>query len=156
MARPAESQRQIDGGPPASLAAAEPEPAFTLLGGTAGLQRLPPLPPSERANVLSQFAVAEASVGLHGSNDCTGVPCGETYLQTELPIDPSSPTRWRARVGEEGVETLLAARPRPPGVAVGCAGVHAQKVIVNTSFVTGAGRRKLALADAMVLPVISE
>ncbi|WP_225781541.1 IS5 family transposase [Xenophilus sp. Marseille-Q4582] len=35
--------------------------------------------------------------------------CGETYLQTELPIDPSSLTRWRKRVGEEGVEMLLAA-----------------------------------------------
>ncbi len=35
--------------------------------------------------------------------------CGETYLQTEAPIDPSSLTRWRKRVGEEGVETLLAA-----------------------------------------------
>jgi len=33
--------------------------------------------------------------------------CGETYLQTELPIDPSSLTRWRKRIGEEGVETLL-------------------------------------------------
>ena len=35
--------------------------------------------------------------------------CGETYLQTELPIDPSSLTSWRKRIGEEGVETLLAA-----------------------------------------------
>jgi len=34
--------------------------------------------------------------------------CGETYLQTELPIDPSSLSRWRKRIGEEGVETLLA------------------------------------------------
>ena len=34
--------------------------------------------------------------------------CGETHLQTELPIDPSSLTRWRKRIGEEGVETLLA------------------------------------------------
>ena len=33
---------------------------------------------------------------------------GEVYLQTELPIDPSSLTRWRKRIGEEGVETLLA------------------------------------------------
>jgi IS5 family transposase len=33
---------------------------------------------------------------------------GETYLQTELPIDPSSLTRWRQRIGEEGVELLLA------------------------------------------------
>lgn len=35
--------------------------------------------------------------------------CGETYLQTELPIAPSSLTRWRKRIGEESVETLLAA-----------------------------------------------
>ena len=33
--------------------------------------------------------------------------CGETYLQTELPIDPSSLTRWRKRIGEEGVETCI-------------------------------------------------
>jgi IS5 family transposase len=33
---------------------------------------------------------------------------GETYLQTEPPIDPSSVTRWRKRLGEAGVEALLA------------------------------------------------
>lgn len=33
---------------------------------------------------------------------------GEIYFQTELPIDPSSLTRWRQRIGEEGVETMLA------------------------------------------------
>ena len=42
--------------------------------------------------------------------------CGETYFQHEPPIDPSSLTRWRQRVGEEGVEWLLtetiAAAPR--------------------------------------------
>jgi IS5 family transposase len=32
---------------------------------------------------------------------------GETYCQTEAPIDSSSLTRWRKRIGEEGVETLL-------------------------------------------------
>ena len=32
---------------------------------------------------------------------------GETYLQLKSPIDPSSLTRWRKRIGEEGVETLL-------------------------------------------------
>lgn len=32
---------------------------------------------------------------------------GETYLQTEPPIDPSSLTRWRNRLGEAGVEELL-------------------------------------------------
>src|SRR3984885_2529912 len=33
---------------------------------------------------------------------------GETYLQTEPPIDPSSLTGWRKRLGEAGVEELLA------------------------------------------------
>jgi IS5 family transposase len=33
---------------------------------------------------------------------------GETYLQTGPPIDPSSLTRWRKRLGEAGVEELLA------------------------------------------------
>lgn len=33
---------------------------------------------------------------------------GETYLQTEPPIDPSSLTRWRKRLGEAGIEELLA------------------------------------------------
>jgi IS5 family transposase len=32
---------------------------------------------------------------------------GETHFQTEAPIDSSSLTRWRKRIGEEGVETLL-------------------------------------------------
>jgi IS5 family transposase len=32
---------------------------------------------------------------------------GETYFQPESPLDSSSLTRWRKRIGEEGVETLL-------------------------------------------------
>lgn len=44
-------------------------------------QRLPPSPSSERANILSQFAVAEVSVRLHGSHDRTGVPCGHPSLR---------------------------------------------------------------------------
>jgi IS5 family transposase len=32
---------------------------------------------------------------------------GETFFQHKLPIDPSSLTRWRGRIGEEGVEWLL-------------------------------------------------
>jgi IS5 family transposase len=35
--------------------------------------------------------------------------CGETYPQTELPIDPSSLMRRGKRIGEEGIETLLPA-----------------------------------------------
>ena len=33
--------------------------------------------------------------------------CGETFFQHRLPIDPSSMTRWRQRIGEEGVEWML-------------------------------------------------
>lgn len=33
---------------------------------------------------------------------------GETYLQTDPPVDPSSLSRWRRRLGEAGVEELLA------------------------------------------------
>ena len=33
--------------------------------------------------------------------------CGETFFQHRFPLDPSSLTRWRKRVGEEGVEWLL-------------------------------------------------
>jgi IS5 family transposase len=35
--------------------------------------------------------------------------CGETYFQHQLPIDPSSMTRWRQRIGEKGCEMILAA-----------------------------------------------
>jgi IS5 family transposase len=34
--------------------------------------------------------------------------CGYDYLQWELPCDPSSLTRWRNRLGEEGLEKILA------------------------------------------------
>ena len=33
---------------------------------------------------------------------------GETYLQKEPPVDPSSLTRWRQRLGEAGMAELLA------------------------------------------------
>ena len=33
--------------------------------------------------------------------------CGEIYFQHQVPIDPSSMTRWRQRIGEKGVERLL-------------------------------------------------
>ena len=34
--------------------------------------------------------------------------CGERYFQHELPLDRSSMTRWRQRIGAERLETLLA------------------------------------------------
>jgi IS5 family transposase len=33
--------------------------------------------------------------------------CGEIYLQHKLPIDPTSMTKWRKRLGEKGCELLL-------------------------------------------------
>ena len=33
--------------------------------------------------------------------------CGETFFQHRLPLDPSSLSRWRKRIGEEGVEWML-------------------------------------------------
>jgi IS5 family transposase len=44
-----------------------------------------------------------------GRESLLAVLTGETYLQIESPIDPSSLTRWRKRIGEEGVETMLMA-----------------------------------------------
>ncbi len=35
--------------------------------------------------------------------------CGEEYFQHQLPIDPSSLSRFRQRIGETGCEKLLAA-----------------------------------------------
>jgi IS5 family transposase len=33
--------------------------------------------------------------------------CGEIYLQHKLPINPTSMTKWRKRLGEKGCELLL-------------------------------------------------
>ncbi|MBW8308923.1 MAG: transposase [Candidatus Paracaedibacteraceae bacterium] len=35
--------------------------------------------------------------------------CVYDYFQWKLPLDPSSLTRWRQRIGQEGVEKILAA-----------------------------------------------
>lgn len=79
---------------------------------TSGRGR-PALPPRLIAGLLylqhTFDASDEAVVNTWVENLYWQYFCGETYLQTELPIDPSSLTRWRKRVGEKGVETLLAA-----------------------------------------------
>ena len=79
---------------------------------TSGRGR-PALPPRLVAGLLylqhTFDASDEAVVNTWVENPYWQLFCGETYLQTGLPIDPSSLTRWRKRIGEEGVETLLAA-----------------------------------------------
>ena len=58
---------------------------------------------------------------------------GETYLQIEPPIDPSSLTRWRKRIGEEGVETMLMATIKA-GKKLGLLKASStDKVIVDTT-----------------------
>jgi IS5 family transposase len=77
---------------------------------TSGRGR-PALPPRLVAGLLylqhTFDASDEAVVNTWVENPYWQYFCGETHLQTEAPIDPSSLTRWRKRIGEEGMETLL-------------------------------------------------
>ena len=97
----------------------------------------PALPPRLVAGLLylqHAFSASDEAV----VNTWVGDPywqyfCGEVYLQTEAPIDPSSLTRWRKRIGQDGVETLLMATidaARRAGV-VNAASVD--RVIVDTT-----------------------
>ena len=58
---------------------------------------------------------------------------GETYLQTEPPIDPSSLTRWRKRLGEAGVEELLAQTIEAAKRASVIKASSVKRVIVDTT-----------------------
>lgn len=58
---------------------------------------------------------------------------GETYLQTEPPIDPSSLTRWRKRLGEAGVEALLAQTIEAAKRASVIKAASLKRVIVDTT-----------------------
>lgn len=50
----------------------------------------------------------EDVVAMWVENPYWQVFCGESYLQIEPPIDPSSLTRWRQRLGERGMAKLSA------------------------------------------------
>lgn len=58
---------------------------------------------------------------------------GETYLQTRPPIDPSSLTRWRKRLGEAGVEELLAETIEAAKRANVIKSTSLKRVIVDTT-----------------------
>jgi IS5 family transposase len=114
---------------------AEVERAFAVLF-TSGRRR-PALPSRLIAGLLylqhTSDASDEAQVNILVENPYWQYFCGETYLQTELPIWSSSLTCWRKRVGEEAVETLLAASvdaSRRGGVIKQAS---TQQVIVDTS-----------------------
>ncbi|MGF6606124.1 hypothetical protein OKW45_001024 [Paraburkholderia sp. WSM4175] len=57
----------------------------------------------------------------------------ETYLQTKPPLDPSSLTRWRTRLGEAGVEELLAETIEAAKRAGVLKPSSAKRVIVDTT-----------------------
>jgi IS5 family transposase len=59
--------------------------------------------------------------------------CGEVFFQHRLPIDPSSMTRWRNRIGEEGVEWLLTETIRAGQRAGTVQDDHLKKVTVDTT-----------------------
>lgn len=59
--------------------------------------------------------------------------CGETYFQHEPPIDPSSLSRWRQRIGEEGVEWLLTATIEAARKSKVIQAKSLDKVIVDTT-----------------------
>ena len=59
--------------------------------------------------------------------------CGETFFQHRLPIDASSMTRWRNRIGEEGVEWLLTETIRAGQRAGTVQDDHLKKVTVDTT-----------------------
>jgi IS5 family transposase len=58
---------------------------------------------------------------------------GETFFQHKLPIDPSSLTRWRGRIGEEGVEWLLTQTIRAGQKSGAIDGDSAKRVAVDTT-----------------------
>jgi IS5 family transposase len=59
--------------------------------------------------------------------------CGETYFQHKPPVDPSSLTRWRHRMGEEGVEWLLTATLEAARKAQVVKARSFEKLIVDTT-----------------------
>ena len=59
--------------------------------------------------------------------------CGFDYLQHRLPIEPSSLTRWRERIGASGMERLLAATVEAALAAGAVKRVSLERVTVDTT-----------------------
>lgn len=70
--------------------------------------------------------------GKYDYNTALGVTC-RIPPDYELPIDPSSLTRWRKRVGEKGVETLLAVSIKAARRGDVIQKSSAQRVIIDTT-----------------------
>lgn len=61
-------------------------------------------------------------------------------MQIESPIDPSSLTRWRKRIGEEGVETMLMATIKAWRKLGLLKAASTNRVIVDTTVMPNSGR----------------
>ena len=59
--------------------------------------------------------------------------CGETFFRHRLPLDSSSLTRWRKRIGDEGVEWLLTKTIEAGREAGVISERNAEVVIVDTT-----------------------
>jgi IS5 family transposase len=59
--------------------------------------------------------------------------CGERYFQHELPLNPSSLTRWRQRLGEQGMESLLSATIEAAIASKAVKARDLQRVTVDTT-----------------------
>ena len=59
--------------------------------------------------------------------------CGFKQFQHELPIDPSSLTRWRKRLGPKGIEELLTATVNTAKEEKLLTGKHVERVNVDTT-----------------------
>jgi len=59
--------------------------------------------------------------------------CGEEFFQHALPIDPSQMSRWRQRIGEDGVERLLQATITAGQAAGLLSETSLDKIIVDTT-----------------------
>ena len=103
----------------------------------AGGPGRPPLPSRLIAGLLyleHAFKLSdEQVVAFWLENAYWQVFTGETYLQTEPPIDPSSLSRWRKRLGEEGVEELLAQSIEAAKRSGVIKSSSARRVIVDTT-----------------------
>ncbi len=92
--------------------------------------------------------------GVSGNGHSYRNPCftGETYLQNEAPVDPSSLTRWRKRMGEAGVETLLAPTIEAARKAGMISKASVDRVIVDTTVMPKAIAHPTDLAPGMRIP----
>lgn len=59
--------------------------------------------------------------------------CGEEYFRHELPIDPSSLSRWRKRIGEQGAELILKLTVQTGVASKTVASSSLERVIIDTT-----------------------